>query len=38
MYVRDLATRLLARGQTPIVYSNVLGDVAEELLSHGPGS
>ena len=31
LYVRDLATALLARGHTPIVYSPVLGDVAREI-------
>jgi hypothetical protein len=31
LYVRDLATALLRRGHTPIVYSTELGTVAEEL-------
>jgi len=31
MYVRDLATRLLDRGHTPIVYSTQLGDIAREI-------
>jgi glycosyltransferase involved in cell wall biosynthesis len=31
LYVRDLATALLARGHTPIAYSPILGDVAREL-------
>jgi len=31
LYVRDLATRLLARGHTPIVYSTQLGLVARDL-------
>ncbi|HJQ22902.1 MAG TPA: glycosyltransferase [Blastocatellia bacterium] len=31
LYVRDLATGLLDRGITPIVYSTMLGEVAEEL-------
>ena len=31
LYVRDLATALLDRGHTPIAYSNLLGEVAEEL-------
>jgi hypothetical protein len=31
LYVRDLATALLARGHTPIVYSPVLGAVAREI-------
>ncbi len=31
LYVRDLATALLARGHAPIVYSTVLGEVADEL-------
>src|SRR5882724_636477 len=31
LYVRDLATALLARGHTPIAYSTELGDVACEL-------
>ena len=31
LYVRDLATALLARGHTPIAYSTELGDVAREL-------
>jgi hypothetical protein len=31
LYVRDLATALLARGHTPIAYSTDLGEVAEEL-------
>jgi len=31
LYVRDLATALLARGHTPIAFSTVLGDVAREL-------
>ena len=31
LYVRDLATALLARGHTPIVYSPVLGEVAREI-------
>lgn len=31
MYVRDLATALIKRGHTPIVYSTELGEVAQEL-------
>jgi glycosyltransferase involved in cell wall biosynthesis len=31
VYVRDLALALLRRGHDPVVYSNVLGEVAEEL-------
>ncbi len=31
LYVRDLATGLIARGHTPIAYSTQLGEVAEEL-------
>src|SRR5436190_15531638 len=31
MYVRDLATALLARGHTPIAYSATLGELAEEM-------
>jgi hypothetical protein len=31
LYVRDLATALLARGHTPIAYSTQLGAVASEL-------
>jgi hypothetical protein len=31
LYVRDLATALLARGHTPVAFSTVLGDVAREL-------
>jgi hypothetical protein len=31
LYVRDLATRLVGRGHTPIVYSTQLGQVAEDL-------
>lgn len=31
IYVRDLALALLRRGHDPVVYSNVLGEVAEEL-------
>jgi len=31
LYVRDLATSLLNRGHTPIVYSTQLGQVAREL-------
>jgi hypothetical protein len=31
LYVRDLASALLARGHQPIAYSQVLGSVAEEL-------
>jgi glycosyltransferase involved in cell wall biosynthesis len=31
LYVRDLATALLDRGHTPIVYSTELGSVAREL-------
>ena len=31
LYVRDLATALLNRGHLPIVYSPVLGEVAQEL-------
>ncbi|MDQ1522699.1 MAG: hypothetical protein QOE47_623 [Pyrinomonadaceae bacterium] len=31
LYVRDLATRLLARGHTPVVYSTRLGRVADDL-------
>jgi hypothetical protein len=33
LYVRDLATALLARGHRPIVYSPVLGEVAREIRS-----
>lgn len=33
MYVRDLATALLDRGHTPIVFSTHLGEVAQELRS-----
>lgn len=32
LYVRDLAVQLLARGHRPIVYSPVLGPIADELL------
>ena len=31
LYVRDLALGLLRRGHTPIAYSSVLGEVADEL-------
>jgi hypothetical protein len=31
LYVRDLATQLLSRGHTPIVYSTQLGQVAQDL-------
>ncbi|MGH9765462.1 MAG: glycosyltransferase [Blastocatellia bacterium] len=31
LYVRDLALGLLRRGHTPILYSTVLGEVADEL-------
>lgn len=31
LYVRDLATALLDRGHTPIVYSTYLGEIAQEL-------
>ena len=31
LYVRDVATALLARGHRPLVYSPVLGTVAEDL-------
>jgi Glycosyltransferase Family 4 len=31
LYVRDIATSLLARGHTPISYSTTLGEVAREL-------
>jgi hypothetical protein len=31
LYVRDLALALMERGHTPIAYSTILGDVAEEL-------
>ncbi len=31
LYVRDLAISLMKRGHSPIAYSTVLGDVAEEL-------
>ncbi len=31
VYVRDLALDLLKRGHTPLAYSTILGDVAEEL-------
>src|SRR5262249_42023998 len=31
LYVRDVATGLLERGHTPIAYSSLLGDVADEL-------
>lgn len=31
LYVRDIAVALLARGHQPIVYSQVLGKVADEL-------
>ena len=33
LYVLDLARALLRRGHQPVVYSTVLGDVAESLLS-----
>lgn len=33
LYVRDLATELLRRGHTPIIYSLTHGDVARELRS-----
>ena len=33
LYVRDVATSLLARGHTPIAYSATLGEVAQELRS-----
>lgn len=33
LYVRDLATALLARGHRPMVYSPVLGRVAQEIRS-----
>ena len=33
LYVRDIATSLLARGHTPIAYSPTLGEVALELRS-----
>lgn len=33
LYVRDLATALLARGHRPIVFSPVLGEVAREIRS-----
>src|SRR5205809_375952 len=36
LYVRDLATALLARGLTPIAYSTELGDVARELRAPRP--
>ena len=31
LYTRDIAAALVARGHEPIVYSQVLGEVAEEL-------
>jgi hypothetical protein len=31
VYVRDLAFALLKRGHTPLAYSTILGDVADEL-------
>ena len=31
VYVRDLALGLLKRGHTPLAYSTILGDVADEL-------
>jgi len=31
LYVRDLAIALLERGHSPVVFSTVLGDVAQEL-------
>jgi hypothetical protein len=31
LYIRDVATALLARGHHPIVYSPLLGTVAEDL-------
>lgn len=31
LYVRDVAIRFKSRGHNPIAYSNVLGEVAEEL-------
>jgi len=31
LYVRDVAKALLARGHTPIAFSTILGDVADEL-------
>lgn len=31
LYVRDLATALLARGHSPIAYSTCLGEVAQEI-------
>lgn len=31
LYLRDVATELLKRGHTPIVYSTLLGEVAREL-------
>lgn len=31
LYIRDVATALLKRGHTPVVYSTLLGDVAQEL-------
>ena len=31
LYVRDLAIGLLDRGHTPIAYSTILGEVAEEI-------
>lgn len=31
LYIRDIATSMIERGHTPIVYSKHLGDVAKEL-------
>ncbi|HVF89075.1 MAG TPA: glycosyltransferase, partial [Blastocatellia bacterium] len=31
LYIRDIATAMIERGHTPIVYSRKLGDVASEL-------
>src|SRR6266496_4757809 len=33
LYVRDIALSLLRRGHTPIVFSTLLGKVADELLA-----
>lgn len=35
LYVRDLATALIRRGHHPVAYSQVLGQVAEELRAAG---
>lgn len=35
LYIRDLALELRARGHTPIAFSTILGDVADELRAGG---